>query len=152
MLGLHDEGALTWPRRHRHQAEGRALLRAVREAVDVSNGQHRRAGSALKHRHPALKTHIGFGDPTQEGRGEHIDGLAGLPGEVRQPLLQRRIHSDGGFRHDARPGVLSPRTIQGDARVPGLATPIRRRRIHAEETVVGVVGGRRCLCRLTCNA
>lgn len=47
----------------------------------------------------ALEADIGLGDPTQECRDEFIYALAGLAGEIRQPLFQRRIHGDSGFGH-----------------------------------------------------
>jgi hypothetical protein len=76
-----------------------AWLLAFREALDIFHGQRRRAGPAREYRHTALKPHVGFGNPTQECTNEVIDPLAGLAGEVRQPLLQRRVHGDVRFRH-----------------------------------------------------
>lgn len=72
---------------------------SVGEAVDVFDGQLGRAGAARKDRHATLEPDVGLGNTTQESLDKFVDALAGLAGEVRQPLFQCSVNGDGGISH-----------------------------------------------------
>jgi hypothetical protein len=62
-----------------------------REAINVFDGQCRRAGAPRKDRHATVETHVGLRDSTQQRSDEVVNRLAGLAREMSEPFFQRTV-------------------------------------------------------------
>jgi len=71
----------------------------IGQAADVLSRKSGSPRATGKHRHTAIKAHVGVGDPSKQCLNKFVDGLPRLLRQGGEPLLQRGIESDRSAGH-----------------------------------------------------